>query len=317
MGHTQRGVSTNFVTTIDNMKSFFHIFSVILLCLFNNSVCWAQKDEPSYDLDDVMREILDTRIEILIDTTYFNQQLPYFEKFYDLLNDSVKLELLEKSTEIWHKEGVIENQDSIKGEKLNFYIKIALYFQYFYENNHKITIQERWAKNIGDSLHFFFYVDNNIISSKKYKLYCLTIRKDNNKTAVLTSNKGCSSIKIQTDGFPVDCIVIVKYKHKYIPADRLVLHNNHGFLFYCNLYTKKMLPMVCNPDLSDSEIIGLDAFVRTTVEYQGPGIETKIPIQNLRKISKENKRLISLELRNVDSQRDNKAKKEKKAEAVF
>ena len=33
--------------------------------------------------------------------------------------------------------------------------------EYFYENNHKITIQERWAKDIGDSLHFIFYVDNN------------------------------------------------------------------------------------------------------------------------------------------------------------
>lgn len=285
------GVLINFGTTSDNMKKIYIILSIVLFGLFDKTVCLAQTDVSSYNLDDVMREILNTRIEELVDTTYFNQQLPYFRKFYDMLNDSVKLELLDESTKIWHKAGSLENQCSIKGEKLNFYIKIALYFQHFYERSQKKIIQERWTEKIGDSLHFIFYVDNNKIPSKNYKLYCVTIRKDNNEKAVLTSPKGFSTIKIQAKGTPVVCIVIVKFKHKYIPVCKLVLHDNHGFLCYCNLYTKKMLHLVCDTDLSESNIQGLDAFVRTSVEYLEPGIETKIPIHNMRKISKEYKKL--------------------------
>ena len=278
--------------TTDDMKELFYTSFLSILCIVNTTDCLAQTDESLYMLDDVMREIVNTRIDVLEDTVYFNHQMPYFKMFYDMLNDSVKTELLKTSTELWYKEGYLYGTDSVRGNKLDFFIKISLYFQYFYQEEQIIKLREKWNKEIGDSLHFVLYVDSNMIPSTQYQLYCVLIRKDNQEKSVFTKRKGTSSIRIKTDGFPIDCIFIVKYKRKYIPVAEFQTQHFNGARCCCNIYTRKNTNQIFNAEIANGKLLGLDAYVHTTVEPFGTAIETRIPIQNLNESSKKYKKLI-------------------------
>lgn len=278
--------------TTDDMKEQSYIYILLFLGIINTTDGLSQTDESLYRLDNIMHEIVNTRIDVLEDTMYFNQQMPYYKMFYDMLNDSVKIELLKASTELWYKEGLLYGTDSIRGEKLDFFIKISLYFQHFYQEEQTIKYREKWKKEIGDSLHFVLYVDNKMIPSTQYQLFCVFIRKDNQEKSVFTKRKGTSSIRIKTDGFPIDCIFIVKYKRKYIPVAEFQTQHFNGARCCCNIYTRKNTNQIFNAEIANGKLLGLDAYVHTTVEPFGTAIETRIPIQNLNESSKKYKKLI-------------------------
>lgn len=278
--------------TTDDMKEQSYIYILLFLGIINTTDGLSQTDESLYRLDNIMHEIVNTRIDVLEDTMYFNQQMPYYKMFYDMLNDSVKIELLKASTELWYKEGLLYGTDSIRGEKLDFFIKISLYFQHFYQEEQTIKYHEKWKKEIGDSLHFVLYVDNKMIPSTQYQLFCVFIRKDNQEKSVFTKRKGTSSIRIKTDGFPIDCIFIVKYKRKYIPVAEFQTQHFNGARCCCNIYTRKNTNQIFNAEIANGKLLGLDAYVHTTVEPFGTAIETRIPIQNLNESSKKYKKLI-------------------------
>lgn len=278
--------------TTDDMKEQSYIYILLFLGIINTTDGLSQTDESLYRLDNIMHEIVNTRIDVLEDTMYFNQQMPYYKMFYDMLNDSVKIELLKASTELWYKEGFLYGTDSIRGEKLDFFIKISLYFQHFYQEEQTIKYREKWKKEIGDSLHFVLYVDNKMIPSTQYQLFCVFIRKDNQEKSVFTKRKGTSSIRIKTDGFPIDCIFIVKYKRKYIPVAEFQTQHFNGARCCCNIYTRKNTNQIFNAEIANGKLLGLDAYVHTTVEPFGTAIETRIPIQNLNESSKKYKKLI-------------------------
>ena len=278
--------------TTDDMKEQSYIYILLFLGIINTTDGLSQTDESLYRLDNIMHEIVNTRIDVLEDTMYFNQQMPYYKMFYDMLNDSVKIELLKASTELWYKEGLLYGTDSIRGEKLDFFIKISLYFQHFYQEEQTIKYREKWKKEIGDSLHFVLYVDNKMIPSTQYQLFCVFIRKDNQEKSVFTKRKGTSSIRIKTDGFPIDCIFIIKYKRKYIPVAEFQTQHFNGARCCCNIYTRKNTNQIFNAEIANGKLLGLDAYVHTTVEPFGTAIETRIPIQNLNESSKKYKKLI-------------------------
>lgn len=287
------GALNNSVTTSNTMKKKFIILLILLFCLFNKTVCLAQNGDPSYSLNNIMREILTTRIDVLDDTLYFNQQMPYYKKLYNMLNDSAKLDLLESSTRLWYNAGFSNEKDSIRGDELNFYITISKYFQHFYAEEQKRKHVEKWEKEVGDSLHFVFNVDSNTIPSSKYRLYCVATGKDNQQKKVYPAKKGASAIRIQEEDDPVDYLIIVKYRNKYIPVNKICLQEFSGVICYCNLTTKKELKSRYDRDVPGDNIMNLDAYVQTVTETSmSTGIETKVRIDNLRKTSKEYKKSI-------------------------
>jgi hypothetical protein len=253
----------------------------------------AQNDESPYMLDEIIREMVNTRIDVLEDSAYYNQQMPYYRMFYDMLNDSVKIELLKKSTELWYKEGFLDGMAPIRGNKLDFYIKISVFFQHFFQEEQTKMYREKWEKEIGDSLHFIFYVDSIKIPSEKYQLYCVVIKKEGQGKTVYTASKGASSIRIPKDTFPGDYVVIIKYKRKYVPVYRCDNMGRFcGAIGCCYVSSKGKLRSMGDPELTEQGCFGLDAFIHTLVDYyEGTGIETIIRIQNLHKTSKEYRKL--------------------------
>lgn len=78
-----------------------------------------------YIEDDMMRGIMDCRMDILDDTAYFSEEMPYFKMFYDLLGEPARTNLQQKAQNLWYNPQ-LQNQlpQDIKKEKLNFFIII-------------------------------------------------------------------------------------------------------------------------------------------------------------------------------------------------
>lgn len=257
--------------------------------------CNAQNHTvDDYIEDDMLREIMNCSIDILSDTTCFREKMPYFKMFYDLLGESERSKLKQKAQYLWYNPQLQSQlpQDK-KEEKLNFYIKIATYFQYFSEKQERENYQEWVHAVIGDSLHFKFYYNGKEVQAEKYMLY-LVVEDSAGNSRICNPARNSESIYIPNEKNCAFGKVIVYYNNLFILVANGPLSFFSGTSFKFQFYNRMKFDLLRSEQYVDKmDVRNSTAVIISEREpYFGTGTVSVMKIDNLRKASSDNKKLV-------------------------
>lgn len=268
-----------------NSQSKYIILFILFFAIKRISL--AQSNSSIFCLDNVLREIQNTSIHSLSDSDYYNKQRPYFKMFYDMLDADVRKKLMTDSKLLWARSGCVDNADSIKGERLDFYIKVAVYFQDFYAKELQSQYYEKWKNDIGDSLHIKLYVDSVPIPSCKFQT--VFIFKDSSQTkTTCNSQSSTGSLYIADSILSRQVEIYIHFKNKYFAVDAGRLSQFRGTTLTCYFYSKSKIPFLKNSvGFKENDLINADGLIMTSLEpYFYTGYVGAMPIKDLHKSSK-------------------------------
>ncbi|MBO7491035.1 MAG: hypothetical protein J6T59_01185 [Bacteroidales bacterium] len=277
------------------MGKLFKIYSIFIIAYSLYFSCWAQADiVDSFYEDDMMREIMDCSVNVINDSVLFYEKMPYFKLFYDLLEESERYNLLQKAQHLWFDQELHSQLPSdTKKDKLNFFIKIATYFQYFYANEQEENYREWVNKNIGDSLHFQFFFNGEKILPNNYSLF-LVVQDSTGSQKIYRAKQNTESIFLPDTMKYAQGEVVVEYKNKYLPAcsgslsyfssTSLIIH----FYDKNHLDTKEYIDYLNKMDLTRSVAI----MIAERRPCWGTGTISVRQITNLKELSANYKKTI-------------------------
>lgn len=275
-------------------KSIKTIGMLLFICILAFS-CHAQNyTVDDYIEDDMMREIMDCSMDILSDTTCFSEKMPYFKMLYDLLGEPARTNLQQKAQNLWCNLQ-LQNQLPMdtKKEKLNFYIKIAVYFQYFSERQGWEKYQDWVHTVIGDSLHFKFYHNGEEVQANKYILY-LVVEDSTCNGRIYTPVGISESIYIPDENNCAFGKVIVKYNNLFLLVANGPLSFLSGTSFKFQFYDREKFDSIRSEYYFDKMGVSNSTAVIISERepYFGTGTISVMKIDDLRKASSDNKKMI-------------------------